>query len=151
MSSARLLDLANCPFRAPLHAYQQAGQLTVGLSMGGFAVPAAFLKKGGPRLVILSDDHFAAGGPTIWPQAKRLLKWANALVLHGAAGRAADYERIAQLAVVHRQLLLAEIRFEHMQAWMELAAPEMPRLHILQIVPEGGQHPLPPAPNETVH
>ncbi len=133
-------------FRAPLFRAAAAGRLAVATAIGGTPVPARFLKLSRPTVIVLADDHPGATGPDAWPQAKKLLRWAHSAVFHAASGDPAHYAMISAATVQCGRMLLVELEFRHMQAWMRLAARELPRLNLLQIVPREGEHPIRSAP-----
>ncbi len=133
-------------FRTPLLRAAAAGRLAVATAIGGAQVHSRILKQRRPTVIVLADDHPDATGPDGWPQARKLLRWAHSAVFHAAGGRAADYEMISAATVTCGRMLLVEIEYRHMEAWMRLAARELPRLNLTCIEPEEGQHPIPGAP-----
>ncbi len=120
------LEAAGEGFRIPLFRAANAGALAVATAVDGAPVLSRILKLPRPTVVILSDDHPAATGPDGWPQARRLLRWSNAVVVHAAGGRAEDYAVIAEAAIHFRRLLLIEIEFRHMQAWGRSSSASCP-------------------------
>ncbi len=140
------MEAAGEGFRTPLFRAAAAGKLAVATAIGGTPVVSRLLKQPRPTVVVVADDHPAATGPGGWPQARRLLRWANAVVVHAAGGRAEDYAEIAEATIHFRRLLLIEIEYRHMQAWGALIERELSRIAVLRIVPREGQHPTGGAP-----
>jgi hypothetical protein len=137
-------------FRVPLFRAARDGALCSAQAEGGQPVPASFLKLSRPRLVILADDHPGATGPDAWPQAAKLLRWAHSAVFHAAGGDPAHYAMISAATIGCGRMLLVELEYRHLEAWMRLAERQLPRLNLLQIVPTEGQHPIQGAPAGTV-
>ena len=80
----------------------------------------------------------AGDGPEAWPLARRLVRWARALILHGAGDELWHYEIANREAEVHSASLLVECEGNALDAWQRpiLATPHRPK-----IVPRG-PHPL---------
>ncbi len=143
-------EAAGMAFRNELFRPAAAGLLAVVTAMDGAPISTRILKRSTrPLVVVIGDDHEGAAGPAGWPQAARLLRWAHSAVLHASGGRAEEYALIAATAVACGRMLLVECELRHLPAWSALAARELPRLNLLKIVPEGGQHPLPGVPTGT--
>jgi len=140
-------------FRVPLVRAAAEGALSLVATQGGKPIPARYLKLTRPTVVVLADDHPDAAGPGRWPQARKLLRWANVTILHATGGSAEHYAMIAASTVVMRKVLLIEMQQCHHAAWCALAEQHRPRLKILSLVPPPGDcHPHCGAPaGEAVH
>lgn len=136
------MEAAGEGFRTPLFRAAAQGRLAIATSLGGSPVLSRLLKQRRPTVVVLPDDHPDAIGPDAWPQAGKLLRWANAAIFHASGGRAEEYALIAEAAIRCGRLLLVECELRHLQAWSALAERELPRLNVLRIVPREGQHPI---------
>lgn len=93
-----------------------------------------------PTILLLGDDDHADTGPVGWRCAREAAGWAAAAIVHGAAGKAADYAEAVAAAVALRRLLFVETASRHVQAWGAL----MPGKPVLHLVPELGSHPVMP-------
>jgi hypothetical protein len=71
-----------------------------------------------PTAVVLGDDYRSTG-PGGWPQAVRLLRWAEVIILHGAGAEAVHHEMAAVVAVLRRRSLIVETSSVHIDAWVE--------------------------------
>ena len=102
-------------------------------------------KAAGPAVAVIGDDaHLTEDGPANWPIAPRLIRWARFIVVNGAMGRAEDYQRIVDLAQVHRRVLLIECSGDRIPEWV--AVSEMyGRGALGQVIAPapGFQHPAP--------
>ena len=103
-----------------------------------------------PCAVVLCDDDLVTCGPSRFPDARRLFRWARAIVLHAAGGLPEHYEAAAGVMVACGRLVMVETASgEREREWLaliEAVAPRTPRLHITP--PPGGKHPtlaVPPA------
>ena len=102
-------------------------------------------KVSGPAVAVIGDDaQLADDGPSHWPVAPRLMRWARFVVVHGAAGRAEEYQHIVELAQVHRRVLVIECSAARIPDW-KLAADVHGRGAIGQVIEPapGFQHPAP--------
>ena len=137
-------------FRTPLLRAAAAGQLGFAMAVNGEPVLARILKRHSPTVVLLADDQPGATGPDGWRQARKLMRWAHSAVFHAAGGEAAHYQLFAEAALTCRRLLVVEMQIRHMPAWARLVERELPRLNLLRIVPQEGQHPIQGAPTGAV-
>lgn len=117
-------------------------------------VPLRFLdpvRHPGPLVVVLGGDGPVAAGPDAFPQALRLLRWARAIMVHGAGGDPRHYTLVVQAARVVRRVLVVECTSADMPAWMALRATHAPETATLGIaVRPGDTHPNWTAPAGTV-
>ena len=104
-----------------------------------------------PAVLVVGDDNNGTRhGPDGWPSAHRLMRWAGATMIHGAAGLPEHYEAAVLGAIQHRRLVLIETASWRVDAWSAMAKRFMPPFRILQIRPDVGVlHPTMPE-SETV-
>lgn len=138
-------------WRLPILRAAYQGLINFSIAQGGTPFPARFFKLTRPTIAILTDDHPDATGPSAWPQARRLFRWANAAILHATGGRTEHSVIAVEAALAVNRVALVEMEMRHHAAWLRLAMREAPRLRILNIVPPDGQHPVQGVPaGETV-
>lgn len=128
-------------WRLPVLRAAYQGLVNFSIAQGGTPFPARFFDLTRPTIAIITDDHPGATGPSAWPQARRLFRWANVAILHAAGGLAEHSVIAVEAALVVNRVALVEMEMRHHEAWLHLAMREAPRLHILNIVPRDGQHP----------
>lgn len=140
-------------FRAPLLRAAAAGELAIAAAVAGTPIPARILKQRHPTVLLLTDDCPSATGPVAWPQARKLVRWAARIVLHGTGGQPEHYSLIAAAAVRVGQVLVVECQQRHLSAWQQVVLLERKSRSLLCIMPPpGGQHPISPAEaGEAVH
>jgi hypothetical protein len=96
-----------------------------------------------PAVALVGDDDGFDRGPDGWRLAERALRWATAVLVHGAGAEIGHYEAAIVAAELVRRTLVIECSSATLDAWTALvrAAPHRPM--VLVIVPRGGVHPLP--------
>lgn len=95
----------------------------------------------GPVLALLGDDDYATTGPTKWISAPNLLRWADAVVIHGAAGIDDHYREIASGALAIGRVLMVETSSAFLIPWLDAAGDKVR----LVIAPFDGHHPIVPS------
>lgn len=140
-------------YRIPLMRAAAEGYLSIVAARAGTLIPARELKRPRPTVVLLTDDTPDATGPGRWPQAQRLIRWSNAIILHATGGNAEHYAMIAASTVLLRRVLVVEMQHRHHAAWRRLVEARTPQVPVLSIVPPpGDQHPRGGAPEgECLH
>jgi hypothetical protein len=127
---ARLIGVAQqigSPARVPLYRAVADGQVTLIEHGRDRHVTWAMLsKKHGPTVILLGDDDYKSTGPSGWPQAVCLLRWARTIILHGANGEPVHYAMAAAGAMIRRRLLMVETDAAHLEAWQVLARVVVP-------------------------
>ena len=98
-----------------------------------------------PAVVLLGDDDHASTGPAGWPIARRLLRWARHVVIHGTGPKPEHYEAAVQTAEHVGRVLFIETASDAVGTWRRAAeaAPQRPSMGLY--LPTQGQHPIPPA------
>jgi len=128
--------------------YFEVPLASAGTCAGSFKRWAAG-SAGHPAIVLLGDDDDFQGhaGPDHWPIARRAMRWAAFVLIHGAAGYPDQYRWAIELAKLHRRLLVIECRSATIPAWKAAAACwAAPAARALVLEPPPGcQHPTPPA------
>jgi len=75
-----------------------------------------------PALALLGDDdHAVPDGPDSWPCARRVLRWARFVLIHGGSGRPEHYEYAAHLTGIHGRLVMVECSSANISAWQAAA------------------------------
>lgn len=131
-------------FRLPIYRAVLACRINLTEVTRGGVVPSRALKTSPrPLLIVLGDDDHVPSGPDGWPQARKLLRWAKAVVIHAAGGEAQHYEAIVAITRRSDRCLLIETTSGHLDAWLDLVRARRPALPVLAIkVPPGDpQHP----------
>ncbi|MBR0682221.1 hypothetical protein GXW74_17150 [Roseomonas eburnea] len=97
-------------------------------------VPEAMLSQAAvPLVVLVGADMPPHAGPSAIPQAEALMRWAGALIVHGAAGEPAHYAEAVRAALIKRRLLMVETATARQGEWAALrerVAPKLPALFI---------------------
>jgi len=95
-----------------------------------------------PTVMLIGDDGDLPRGPDGWPQARRAIRWAKAVVVHGAGAEIEHYESAVMATQIVGRVLVIECCSVHLPAWVEMVrtAPHSPS--VLVIVPRGGVHPV---------
>lgn len=146
----RGLDAAGAPWHGPLFRAALAGELQVLLVQPGARVSRVLLNGAGrpvPLVVLLAGDGGGPADPDAFPQARRLMRWARFILLHGAGGEVWHYRLAVEAAQAHRRLLIAETTSAALPAWIALKRAVAPGTRGLVVaVPEGEPpHPSMPA------
>ncbi|MCK8786749.1 hypothetical protein M0638_20465 [Roseomonas sp. NAR14] len=151
----RQIDGSPHAFAIPLYRAALAGDLKLALLAPGGRVPARVLDHTRPPTVIVVSGDPASGGPApapeAFPQARRLLAWSAAVMLHASGGAARDYEAVADAARLVRRVLLIETATAQEAAWYDLVRGEEERRNaagrhlpalIISAKVRGGVHPV---------
>lgn len=96
-----------------------------------------------PTVFVVGDDDGLDRGPAGWTQARRAVRWAASVMVHGAGAEIAHYEAVVQTAQTRRRMLLVEASAVTLPAWYELVAAAPHRPAALMIVARDGVHPAP--------
>ncbi len=109
------------------------------------------MSAGRPTLVLIGDDDGDDTGPDGWPMARRLLRWARVVVLHGTGAERWHYETTVNTAELHGQVLMVECSTATLPAWMEATRRWAPNagVQVLRVPPGTPAHPTHSTP-ETV-
>jgi hypothetical protein len=131
-------------YRVPIYRAAAAGLICLSECGRGGTLPSRLLKASPrPQLICIGDDDATPSGPAGWPQARKLLRWARGVVLHGAGGSAEHYTAAAVMAALNRRTLLVETDSAHLPAWIAVVRARKPVLSALVIaVPPGRAHPV---------
>lgn len=71
-----------------------------------------------PALAIVGDDdHATPDGPDTWPIARRMLRWARFVLIHGGAGEAWHYEYAVMLTEKFGRLVMIKSSSANIEAW----------------------------------
>jgi len=147
-------EAAGAGWHVPLFRAAAAGILRLCMVPPGTRVPLSILdptRHHRPLVVVLCGDGAAPAGPGDFPQSRRLLGWANFIVLHGSGGLAWHYQLAAEAALAMGRVVIAESTAAHLDEWFSLKRATAPRTPgIGWRVPPGGQHPCNLAPAGTV-
>lgn len=118
-------------FALPLYRAALAGELRAIRIVAGGRVPARLLDHECQATVITiaGDPGPATPTPTPaeFPQARRLLIWAGAVMLHAAGGAEAHYVALVQASRLLRRVLLIETAPDQQDPWMNLIEDERRR------------------------
>ncbi len=100
-----------------------------------------------PTLILVGDDDDAPTGPDGWPTARRLMRWARVVVLHGTGAERWHYETSVNTAELCGRLLMVETSSAMLPAWMAATKRWAPAAGVQVLrVPEGlPPHPVTPA------
>lgn len=151
------LTQAGAGFYAPMIRAAMAGDLRFAIVPPSGQIPLRLLEEDvadrRPLVVILSADGNDAAGPDAFPQARRMLRWARALMIHAAGGQPEHYAAAVCASIALRRFLLVETDTAHEAEWCALAARLAPHTPMLRITTRPGTPPHPsilPQPGETV-
>ena len=149
---AQLADLAvklrqaGADHQVPLIHAAMAGKIRVAFIPPGSRLPLQLLKAATdprPFAVILAGDGPDPVGPSAFPQARRLLRWAGGIIVHVTGGLPEHYALAAGATVLLHRLVLVETNAACEAAWCDLVAnlaPSTPTLRIT-VRPGAPQHP----------
>lgn len=108
----------------PLLAATYNDQLSlVCAGRGGAAVPLKALDRARMPAIVLVGDDVADGfdvGPSGWPGAKRIMRWARAAIIHASGGQREHYAQFVELTLLHRKLLVIETGTSRACDWLKL-------------------------------
>ncbi len=132
-------------FRVPLYRAAAAGIIQLcEVPHGSALVPKKVLEHHArPLVIVIGDDDLGSPGPTGWPQARRLFRWARAAVVHGAAGKPEHYAAAVVIAGLAGRVLFVETNTQHAPAWLDMARAALPPPAILAILTPPGAPPHP--------
>jgi hypothetical protein len=148
-------DAAGFGFRNALYRGALAGDYRIAELLPRGRIPAPFLWRDAPSIVVvISDDGGLSDGPQDFPQARRLLAWADRLMVHATGGEEAHYSLLAAAARKFPRVLLVETHTAAEAAWMDLVVAEQGRRHeagipllqtlLIQVAPGKPAHPVAP-------
>lgn len=133
-------------WHGPLFRAAMVGELNVGIVIPGERTPDRFLNEAEkPVVIVLGGDGKRGAGPDEFRNLWRPMKWARAILLHGAGGEERHYDKAVTAARIVRRVLVVETDSAHLPAWVEARirlAPGTPTL-IISTRPEV-VHPAPP-------
>lgn len=140
------LEQAGAGHHVPLIRAAMAGALRFAVISPGSALPLRLLdmaRDSRPLAVILADDGDKPTGPDGFPQARRLLRWAAAILIHATGGEPIHYAAAAQATVLVRRFLLIETDTARQAAWCALRRAVAPRTPgaVLTVPPGALPHP----------
>ncbi len=149
--AVRRMEQAGAGWHVPLLRAVMAGDLRAAFVAPGSRVPLSLLdmtRHPRPLAVVLMGDGGGPAEPAAFPQARRLLRWARFIVLHGAGGDAWHYGLAAAAAARFRRVVIAETTSAALPAWFALKAEVAPATPgIGWTVPPGQPaHPINAAP-----
>lgn len=101
-----------------------------------------------PTLILIGDDDDCPTGPDGWPVARRLLRWASFIVLHGTGAERWHYETTINTAELCGRVLMVETSSAMLPAWSAATrrwAPET-GVQILKVSEGLPPHPVSMAP-----
>jgi hypothetical protein len=106
------------PAMIPLFRGVREGLISAVWNVRGTQVePSVLDLKRRPTVIVVGDDDYRSTGPSGWPQAARLMRWANALLLHGAAGEPEHYGLAVAAAVVRKRMLFVQTSSSRLAEW----------------------------------
>lgn len=141
-----IMEAAGEGYRVPLFRAVMHDQLAISHIWPDQAAPVSRLDRTGrPALLLISDDDdITRRGPDGWVGAVRALRWANAVIVHAAAGLAHHYDIAVEGTLAHRRMVVVETSSALAQSWVDAALRLQPDQRILRIEPPPGQvHPVP--------
>ncbi|BDG74082.1 hypothetical protein [Roseomonas fluvialis] len=116
-------EFRNALYRA--HLAGDVGALIEVLPRG--RVPRQALWSAVTTIAVIGDDAGLSSGPGDFPDAGRLLTWAQRVMIHAAGGTTCHYDWAVAAARIHRRVLLVETNTAAEPAWMHLAERERDR------------------------
>jgi hypothetical protein len=105
-----------------------------------------------PLLILLCGDGASPVGPDGFPQARRILRWARAIILHGAGAEPGHYATAVASARMTGRAVLVETTTAHLPAWRAMrdrVAEKTPTL-VIDTRPGEPAHPINTVPAGTV-
>ena len=100
----------------------------------------------GPTIALIGDDDGLNRGPSSWCIAARAVRWATAVVVHGAGAEVVHYEAAIRASERGHRVLFIECGSATQAAWQSLAVAAQHRPAVLMIFPRDGVHPVPADP-----
>ena len=119
----RRFEQAGDTWHLPLLRAAMAGALRFTILPPGMRTPLRILdmqRDPRPLVVVLGGDAGGPATPDAFPQARRLMRWAAFVMLHGAGGQAWHYAVAVEAAAVLRRVLLIETTGAALPAWVAL-------------------------------
>ena len=101
------------------------------------------LTKHRPAVALIGDDDGLDRGPDGWPQARRAVGWARAVMLHAAGAELYHYEVAIVAAELTQRMLIVECCSATLPAWVDIVQNAAHRPKCLIIQPPDGTHPIP--------
>ena len=148
----RRMEQAGDTWHSPLIRAAMAGALRFVVVSHGARLPLSVLdlqRNPVPLVVIVGGDAGGPAAPDAFPQARRLMRWAGFILLHGTGGEAWHYAIAAEAAAQVRRVLIVETTGAALPAWVALKADVASRTPSLGLkVPPGmpaHPHEAPPA------
>ncbi len=139
------------PHLVPILQAARNGRIGFQLMLPGHRADFACLAQARrPCLIIVGDDagDGRPDGPDVWPDTKRLVRWANRAVVNAAAAKVEHYEAALASALECDRLVLVETSSARALEWEGLFASD--GKPTLTIYPTNGQHPCNP-PKGSLH
>ena len=97
-----------------------------------------------PSIILIGDDDGRDLGPSRWSQARRAVRWARSVVIHGAGAQLFHYELAIEKAELVGRVLVVECSKATLPDWIALVTSAPHRPATLVISPDGdGPHPFP--------
>lgn len=140
------LTQAGAHHQVPLIRAAMTGKLRFAFIPPGARLPLRLLKAAtDPRLfaVILADDGPNPIGPSAFPQARWLLRWAGGIILHATGGLPEHYALAAGATMLLHRLVLVETNSAREAEWCDLATSLAPNTPALRITVRPGAPPHP--------
>jgi hypothetical protein len=121
-------DAAGFGFRNVLYRGALAGEYRLTELLPHSRIPLKLLRPGNPpTVVVVGDDAGLSAGPHDFPQARRLLAWAQRCMIHATGGEEQHYRLVADAARGARRVLLVETFTAAEPAWLALVEDEQAR------------------------
>ena len=79
-------------------------------------------RKPVPLVVVVGGDASGPATPGAFPQARRLMRWAGSIFLHGTGGEAWHYALAVEAATQVRRVLIVETTGAALPTWVALKA-----------------------------
>lgn len=149
------MEQAGAGWHVPLLRAVLGGTIRAVFVAPGSRVPRSLLdmsRHPRPLVVVLAGDGGGPAEPDAFPQARRLLRWARFIILHGTGGEASHYALAAEAAIQARRVLLVETTSAALPAWFAAkseVAPATPGIG-WAVPPGKPAHPINGAPAGTV-
>lgn len=118
--AARALQQRGDTWHGPLFRAAMVGELNFAMVTPGVRTPDRFLQMNTtekPLMLILAGDSQESAGPDEFLGLWRPMKWAKAILLHGAGGEERHYTEVVDAARLVRRVLVVETSSNHLPAW----------------------------------
>jgi hypothetical protein len=139
-------EQAGDTWHAPLIRAAMAGTIRFAILAPGARVQLRILSmRHDPRplVMVVGGDTGGPATPDAFPQARRLIRWARFVVLHGAGGEPGHYRSAVEAAQRLQRVLIVETTGAALPTWVALkreVAGETPGL-IVMVAPGKPAHP----------